>query len=1618
MLLAGDGAFRATPLSARQGTPADTPVAGRAVTLLPDGRRLLTGGTSADGALSTLVIEDPVSGTSHTLDVHLAAARAWHSATVLSDGTVLIFGGEVGGRVVTVAERFDPATGALTSIASTAPMARAGQTATLLSDGRVLLIGGTTSEGVIAATEAWNVTTGEVEQGLGDLNHPRRNHSATLTQDGDVWVSGGTTETGARVSDGELFLSRAGQFIATTAPAAAPAPFVSGALPADNTGDIPESILGSVRFSVPVDGRSVSRDSLTLTGPDGRVPLTTVVSAEGGRLAFLTPQARLRPASEYTLSVIGVVGIDGQMVPPATFRWWTRGADNTRTATATAAEPIARDAAGRPHSPFQDLPPLQAPAGETALSGQALRLNGQPLADVKFEIDGHVAYSDARGQFLLRLDQKGTQHHELVIDGATATAGGRTYGFYEVGVSIDGGRTNILPYTVWMTPLDTAHAVAIPSPTTTEVVVTTPRIPGLEVHIPPGAVIRDHNGAVVRELSITPIPIEQPPFPTPPDLEVPVYFTIQPGGAYIYTSGINVAPGVRLIYPNGLHFPNGQRLAFWRYDADGKGWFVYGQGTVTGTQVVPDQGIAIYEFTAAMVANINFGPMIGPAPNGEHDGDPVDLSTGLFVLRTTDLSIGDVVPIELTRTYRQNDSRIRAFGVGTSHDYDMFLVGATNPWTFVELILADGARLRYDRISAGSSFEDAVFEHTTTPGRFYKSTIRYSVGFGVGWDLRLRDGTVYSFPDSEGASTPRRAALVRMRDRNGNDVVLTRDANWNLTQITSKHGRWIRLSYDTLNRITRAEDNIGRFVQYTYDAIGRLETVTDVNNGVTTFTYDAQHRMRTARNPRNITYVTNDYDANGRVTLQTQADGTTYHFGYALDSNGRVIQTDVTNPRTFVRRLTFNASGYVLTDIKAFGTSIAQTTTFERQAGTNLPLTVTDPLNRKTRMTYDGLGNVLTRTRLADTPDAVTTTYTYEPTFSSVKTITDPLSHTTTFDYDPHGNLITVTDANGNRRTAAYDALGRPTLFTDGEGNSTAQSYSGGDVFQIISPVGDAVTRTVDGIGRLTQYERGGGSTTGYEYNPFGEITRVIHPETGDTALAYDATGNLSSVTDARSKVTSYTYDEMNRRATRTDPLLVAETTGHDDNGNLEQFIDRKGQVTTHSYDALDRRSQLTFNDLSTITYTYDAGNRLTQVVDSNAGTITLGWDLLDRLISETTPEGSVSYTYDAAGRRESMTVAGQPVVTYTHDAGNRLTSITRGSDVIGFGYNSADQRTTLTLPNGIVATSTYDTASRLVGLTYAQGSTTLGNLTYTYDADGNRIAVGGTWARTGLPPALASAIYDDANRIASWGGVSFSYDPNGNLTYDGQRTFTWNARDQLSAVTDSVSNAFQYDGLGRRRAKTVGGVTTGFAYDGKTVVQELINGTPSASLLSSLNVDESIARTDTNGTRYFLADALSSTLALTDDVGAVRTSYTYEPFGATTVTGEASANTTRFTGRNEEGQNLYYYRARYYSPRFQRFNSEDPLGFGAGDTNLLAYVSNNPAGFRDPDGTCGPWCVPVVVVVVIGIVAEAVYPTLECVFTTKCHPELGKPHIEEEPYKLEPPGPYEGPRPPPYRGR
>jgi RHS repeat-associated protein len=1555
---------------------------GQSATLLPDGRWLLIGGEGAEGPLASASVWDPDTNTTVQISDQLTYARAYHTATLLPDGTVFIWGGiGANGQVVSVAERFDPQTQQFAALSATGLTPRAYHTATLLTEGRVLMAGGLSGTGdTLATAELWNPRAQTTETVPDTLSIAHHSHTATLLSDGTVLLWGGVDANGNALNNGELYDPITQQFTVVDTPPSNPysafrTPQLAASIPEDGVTNVPVDTLIALRFSEPLRVETVNTNTVTLTGPDG-VVATKVTPAEEGMLAFITPAASLLPGATYTLLLSGPTDRDGFSLEPVTIQFITATHEVLKdTVWIPTGDNSPGDwLIGLPDSPWQSLPPLEAEPGVTALAGQALKLNGDPLPRVTLQIAGVSARTDDTGRFLL--EEVSSGHQVMLLDGRTANTPPKTYGIFEIGVDLIEGQTNVLPFTIWMPQLDMANAASIPSPTYSEVVVTTPTIPGLEVHIPPATIIRDIDGNVVTTLSITPIPLDRGPMPGPSGTELPLLFTLQPGGSIVETSDGTLSPGISLIFPNAFGASPGTRIDFWRPDPT-VGWLVYGQGTVTenGQQIMPDPGVAIHVLTCASIGNPTTAPSTGKEEgDADDDGEPVDLSTGLFVMQKTDLFLPDILPITLTRTYRQNDTRSRPFGIGATHPFAWFLVGDKTAYTYAELILEHGGRIRYNRISSGTGYTDAVMEHTGTPSRFYKSVLSWNSSRG-GWDIKLRDGTIYEFFVDSGSEV---VVLQAVKDRNGNKLTITLDSSERVTKITSPNGRWIEFTYDTGNRITQAKDNIGRIVTYTYDASGRLIQVTDPNGGFTDYTYDTSHRVLTIKDAREIVFLTNEYDTNGRVIKQTQVDTTTYQFAYTLDGTGKVTQTDVTDPRGNVRRVTFSSTGYTLTDTRALGTPEQQTITYERQAGTNLVLSVTDALNRRTAYAYDSFGNVTSITRLSGTPDVVTTTFTYESTFNLVASITDPLNHATTFTYDTKGNLTAVTDPLNNSTTLAYNTAGQPISITDPLGNTTLFTYDSGDLVSVTDPLGNNTTRFIDSAGRLLSLTNPLGHLTRYDYDVLNRLTKVTDPLSGLTQFTYDPNGNLLTVKDANLSTTTYTYDNMDRLSTRRDPLLVTESYLYDNNGNLSRFTDRKSQATNFTYDALNRRTQATYADLSTTTYTYDAGNRLTQIVDSISGTITLTYDNLDRLTQETTPQGTVTYTYDGAGRRTSMTVAGQPTVNYTYNNANRLTQITQGTSTVTIAYDAAGRRTSLTLPNGIVVQYGYDAASRLTSIQYFNGATLLGDLIYTYDGAGNRIQVGGTYARTGLPQAVSSATYNAANQLINWGGTSLTYDTNGNLTNDGTNTYTWNARNQLASMTGA---SFAYDPLGRRVSRTVSGTTTSYLYDGVNPVQELSGTTPPANLLTGLGIDEYFTRTDAFGAETLLTDALGSTVALTDPTGVVLTEYTYEPFGRTTITGAATDNPFQYTGRENDGTGLYYYRARYYSSSIQRFISEDPilapltpLNLGlcrmtnrtiwllpgrigtpnAGISQFLnsyAYVQNNPLRLSDPMG-------------------------------------------------------------------
>jgi YD repeat-containing protein len=278
----------------------------------------------------------------------------------------------------------------------------------------------------------------------------------------------------------------------------------------------------------------------------------------------------------------------------------------------------------------------------------------------------------------------------------------------------------------------------------------------------------------------------------------------------------------------------------------------------------------------------------------------VDLHSGMFVLRQTDLFIPDVIPLSLTRTYRVWDCCTRAFGVGTNHPFDICPTGTRFPYTYMDLNLEDGRQIHFRRISKGTGYADAVFRHDATSSEFYGAQIAWN---GDGWTLDFRDGRHFRFPEAYYAKNYAQGAPFEMQDADGRYIQLKRDKQRNLVQAISPSGRKIAFKYDSSDRIIEAADDAGNIRKYSYDFSGHLETVADASQTLYRFEYAPllhwkydPYLMTTILDGRGRVLLRNIYGDRSRVSEQRLADGEVFRYRYAFDQANEIVKTIVTLP--------------------------------------------------------------------------------------------------------------------------------------------------------------------------------------------------------------------------------------------------------------------------------------------------------------------------------------------------------------------------------------------------------------------------------------------------------------------------------------------------------------------------------------------------------------------------------------------------------------------------------------------------------------------------------------------------------------------------------------------------
>lgn len=954
-------------------------------------------------------------------------------------------------------------------------------------------------------------------------------------------------------------------------------------------------------------------------------------------------------------------------------------------------------------------------------------------------------------------------------------------------------------------------------------------------------------------------------------------------------------------------------------------------------------------------------------------GSPVYLPTGHLIWSETDILLPGEPEISLTRTYNSHDARTGLFGNGWTVCGDVgfypvkgseFTDGGTGTVTVERFVLrtANGKRYIFEKNADGSV--------TPPDGRFER------VEF-------LPDGMVRLI-DLDGSSRTFDFAgrILQKADAAGNAVNYQYDASGMLEKIADTNGRFLLFHYSSSGRVSEVGDHVGRRWLFSYNFRGDLTGVTDPLGNARRFEYGSHTPTGDAHVYSQLTRI---FDETGvtitsvvysgeRVTSYTEGEN---RFTYAYNTGTRTVtKTDLLSNRwTYV----YNGDGLITRK-----TNPLNQTTFIEFDANGRPTKITDQLNRVWLSTYDSLGRPASHTN----PLGETAVTEYEGDNPRPARIVSPSGRVTELEYDARGRLVRLTDPAGSVYLLSWDEQGRLTGAQDPLGNrSVVQNDAMGRPVAVTDPLARTTRFAYDAYGNMVLVENAAGHETQFAYDALGRVVSSTDPSGAVSRYEYDPAGRLASLVDPKGNTTTFTYDAYGRLSQRTAPLGRTIRYQYRRDNLLSQVTLEDGRTISYAYDAAKRLTQENAGG-DIISYEYNSKGEITKATNT-AVTVVFGYDPAGRLDQEIQNGRAVATIRNAEGERIRMTALGD-VVEYARDPRGAIKTITTPAGIFDLGYDALGRRHRLQMPTGASVDYRYDPAGQLSELTHlgafqafyrydydpaglisrisgdgadweydydpvgslAQARHGLETFTYNYDPAGNRIGEGQQ--------------YDAANRLLEDAENSYSYDLRGNLTekrskITGARTvFTWNARNQLLRIDEYASAAstspqtvmsFTYDPLGRRYSRNHNGAVESYLYDGPDRIATLgSSGQVVNKIYFGPEIDEPLAGLIDQQYLYYHTNHLGSVMALSNEGSNVPVQYAYDPFGRTEEMGQAS-NPFRYTGREHELDDLYYYRARYYNASIGRFLSEDPIGFEGGDYNLYRYVQNNPANFTDPFG-------------------------------------------------------------------
>lgn len=835
--------------------------------------------------------------------------------------------------------------------------------------------------------------------------------------------------------------------------------------------------------------------------------------------------------------------------------------------------------------------------------------------------------------------------------------------------------------------------------------------------------------------------------------------------------------------------------------------------------------------------------------------------------------------------------------------------------------------------------------------------------------------------------------VTSVTDPNNNSTVKAYDAAGDLTSVTDPAGDKTTYGYDTGRGLRTSMvspkgnvsgTNTAAFTtSYAYDAYGKPTVTKDP--------------LWTSANPTQHQTVRH-YDADGN--LDSTTDGNGHTVSYLSDAVGQRVSTNRPDGSTLRTDYWPDGSVHVQYDGKN------QPTTYLYNALGQLT-SVTDPLSRATGYGYDLAGQPLTRTD----PSGRVTTNTYDAANELLSTTySDGVTpNVTNISYDADGQRTAMTDGTGTS-SWTWDSLHRLTSSTDGGGQLTGYSYDLGGRLTALSYPGGAgtVTRGWDAANRLHTVTDWNAKTTTFNYDVNSNLVAEIYPNGTTAASSFDNANRQTAISDAPTATPGSPFATFGYGRDGADLLTSVSSTGvpsdtHSYGYDPVNRLTGVDQATLYGYDAADNvttrptsvsqafdaaHELVSSTSGPAISYVGsasagDATNKVLTVAfptGTAAGDLVIAAITLDNNKGVTLPTGWTSVGSFTSGTANTSA----KVVAFQHLVGGSDSSVAVtfsakfAKSVALSSYRSVHPTT----PIGVSASGAASPGTSVVAPSVTPATTNERLLVIT-GADG----VAGTWtAPAGMTARVQKAggstdvaIADQAlsaatatgDRTATHSGSStqlvgiqltlkaaqtnYSYDSDGNRT--GVTPLTAAAvslgYNQADRLTSYGTATYQYNGAGRRVAKTVGGVTTTFGWDEADSIPLVLAAGTTKFVYGPGGMP--VAQVTPTGTQYFHHDGYGSTRLLTDGSGAVVATYTYDPYG--NVKGQTGTLDTalRWNGQYQDSESgLYYLRARYYDPATAQFICADPMS--ALTHSPYGYADNNPLNSADPTGLCSNW--------------------------------------------------------------